>query len=75
LPILVGPNECFLRFGFCARKLISVVHIVCIVMYNSMLFGFFTFEENLKSGFQLFSILKKKTHAQTKQPIIIEFSN
>lgn len=40
-----------------------------------MLFGFFTFEENLKSGFQLFSILKKKTHAQTKQPIIIEFSN
>lgn len=43
---------------------------VCIVMYNdAMLFGFFTFEKNLKYVFQLFSISrKKKTHAPTNQP-------
>jgi hypothetical protein len=53
------------------------------VIYNdAMLFGFFTFEKNLKYGFQIFSILKKKkkTHAPTNQPtnqpiIIIDFSN
>lgn len=65
------------NLDFVQGKFISVVHVVCIVMYNNaMLFGFLTFEKNLKYGFQIFSILTKKnpcTHQPTNQLLLLIF--